>query len=154
MTVTAHAMIGAVIGQAADAPGPAFLISFALHFLLDIIPHGDHGISDNFRIFKRKRRRAVAYVLVDGMVALFLVLILVNFKDIESVRSYSWGIAGAVLPDFLVGIYEVTKWRHLRRFTRLHFLFHDFLLKRWGDVRLRYALVIQLLLIIYLQSKL
>ncbi|MEK7619643.1 MAG: hypothetical protein AAB413_00170 [Patescibacteria group bacterium] len=154
MTLTTHATLGAVIGHATGSPLLAFIFGFISHFLIDMIPHGDTGIADNYKIHKRRRKQALAYVMVDAVFAIFFVLLLANTRDIESMRAYSWGIAGGVLPDLLVGIYEVTKTRLLRWFNTLHFLFHDYFVKRKGDVPLYYAIMAQIVLIAYLQTKL
>jgi hypothetical protein len=154
MTLTTHATIGAVIGHAVGNPVLAFIFGFISHFIVDMIPHGDTGLSDNFRVHKRKRKRAVAYVVVDAIVALFFVLILANTRDLESIRTFSWGIVGGVLPDLIVGLFEVTKTPALRWFIKLHFYFHDFFVRKKGDVPLYYAIMAQVVLIAYLQTKL
>lgn len=154
MTLTTHAVLGAVIGQASGSPISAFIGGFISHLLIDMIPHGDAGLSDNFRIHKRKQTQAVAYVMVDAIVAILFVLFLANTKDIESVRTFTWGIIGGVLPDLMVGVYEITKTPLLKWFNWVHFFFHDFFVKRRGDVPLYYALLAQIILIAYLQTKL
>jgi|SRR3989338_5461209 len=154
MTITTHATIGAVIGQATGNPILAFIFGFISHFLIDTIPHGDSGLSDNYRIFHRKQKQAVAYTLVDAFVAIIFILILANAKDIDSVRTFTWGIIGSVIPDFLVGVYELSKTPLLKWFNTLHFAFHDFFIKRKGDVPLSYAILAQAVLIAYLQTKL
>ena len=154
MTLTTHATLGAVIGKAVGNPLLAFIFGFLSHFLIDMIPHGDTGLSDNFRVHKRKRKQAVAYVMIDGIIALFFVLILANTKDIMSIRNFTWGIVGGVLPDLLIGLYDVTKTPLLKWFNTLHFYFHDTYVKRRGDVPLYYAIIGQIVLIAYLQTKL
>lgn len=154
MTLTTHATLGAVIGHAVGNPVVAFVGGFISHFLIDMIPHGDTGISDNFRVHKRRQKQAVAYVLVDGVVALFFVLLLANTRDIDSMRTFTWGIVGGVLPDLIVGLYEITKTPLLRWFNTMHFFFHDYFVKRRGEVPLYYALLAQVVLIAYLQTKL
>lgn len=154
MTLTTHATLGAVIGHAVGNPVLAFVFGFISHFLIDMIPHGDTGISDNFRVHKRRQKQAVAYVVVDAIVALFFVLLLANTRDIDSMRTFTWGIIGGVLPDLVVGLYEVTKTPLLRWFNTLHFFFHDYFVKRRGEVPLYYALLAQIVLIAYLQTKL
>jgi len=154
MTLTTHATLGAVIGHAVGIPYLAFIFGFISHFLIDMIPHGDTGLSDNFRVHKRRRKHVVAFVMIDAIIALFFVLLLANTRDIESMRTFSWGIVGSVLPDFLVGIYDITKTPLLRWFNKLHFYFHDFFVKRKGDVPLYYALMAQIVIIAYLQTKL
>jgi hypothetical protein len=153
MTLTTHATIGAIIGQATGNPALAFMFGFISHFIADMIPHGDSVTSNNFRVLKCKRKRAVAYVTVDAAIAIFFVLMLSNTKDIESMRTFSWGIVGGVLPDFLVGLYDLTKYPLLRWVNRLHFYFHNFFVKRRGDVPLFYSLLAQILLVAYLQTK-
>lgn len=153
MTLTTHATIGAVIGQVSGNPILAFVFGFISHFIVDMIPHGDTGLSDNFRIFKRKRKQAVAYSVLDGIFALFFVLLLANMKDINNMQLYTWGIIGSVLPDLLVGFYEISKVRWLKKFNQIHFWFHDFFVKKRGDVPLKYALIAQVVIIVYLQSK-
>ena len=153
MTLTTHATLGAVIAGIVGNPALAFIFGFISHFAVDIIPHGDTGMSDNFRVHKCKRKRAVAYVLVDGVIAMFFVLLLDNTRDIDSMRTFTWGIVGGVLPDLLVGLYEITKTPLLRWFNTIHFFFHDLIVRKKGDVPLYYALMAQIVLIAYLQTK-
>lgn len=153
MTLTTHATLGAVIAGIVGNPLLALIFGFLSHFVVDIIPHGDTGMSDNFRIHKCKRKRAVAYVLVDGVIAIFFVLLLANTRDIDSMRTFTWGIIGGVLPDLLVGLYEITKTPRLRWFNTMHFYFHDMIVRKKGDVPLYYALIAQVVLIAYLQTK-
>ncbi len=154
MTLTTHATLGAVLAKAAGNPLMAFVFGFISHFLVDMIPHGDSGISDNFRVHKRRRKQAVAYVAVDAVIAVIFVLILANTRDISSMRTFTWGIIGGVLPDLIVGVYELTKAPFLKWFNTMHFFFHDYFLKRKGEVPLYYALMAQVVLIAYLQTKL
>lgn len=154
MTLTTHAVLGAVIGHAVGNPVSAFVGGFVSHFLIDMIPHGDTGLSDNFRIHKRHQSLAVAYVAVDAIVALFFVLLLANTRDIDNLQTYTWGIIGGVLPDLMIGVYEITKTPLLKWFNTVHFFFHDYFVKRRGEVPLYYALMAQIVLIAYLQTKL
>ena len=154
MTLTTHATLGAVLAKATGNPLMAFVFGFISHFLVDMIPHGDTGMSDNFRVHKRRRKQAVAYVAVDAIIAIFFVLMLANTRDIMSVRNFTWGIIGGVLPDLLVGLYDLTKSPLLKWFFKMHFYFHDFFVKRKGEVPLYYALMAQVVLIAYLQTKL
>ncbi len=154
MTITTHAAMGAFIGKLTGNPVLAFFIGMASHFLVDMIPHGDSGLADNFRVHKVKRKQAVTYTLIDAIIAIFFILILANTKDINSMRTFTWGIVGAVLPDLIVGIYDVTKSPLLKWFYKMHFYFHDYFLKRKGDVPLKYALIAQLVFIAFLQTKL
>ena len=154
MTLTTHATLGAVIGRAVGNPLWAFIFGFISHFIIDMIPHGDTGLADNYKVKKVRRKRALAYVMVDAVVAILFILVLANTRDIDSMRTFSWGIAGSVLPDLIIGVYEITKTKYLVWFNKLHFYFHDFFVKRKGDVPLYYAILAQIVLIAYLQTKL
>lgn len=146
--------MGAVIGEAVGNPLLGFIIAIAVHFLVDIIPHGDNFISNNFRVLKRRRKLAVAYVSLDAIAAILFVLFIVNVRDVALIRPISMGIVGSILPDLLVGLYDITKSKYLRWIYKLHFVFHDILINRYGDVPLRYSLAAQMILVLILQARL
>jgi len=154
MTLTAHAAMGAVIGEAIGNPLLGFVVAIIIHFLVDIIPHGDTFISNNYRVLKRRRKQALAYVTVDAICAILFILFIVNVRDVALIRSISLGIFGSVLPDLLVGLFDITKTKYLRWIFKLHFYFHDLIIKKRGDVPLKYALAAQAVLVLLLQARL
>lgn len=154
MTLTTHAAMGAVIGHASGNPLLGFVLSFIVHLLVDMIPHGDTGMSDNFRVHQVKQKQAIAYVAFDAIFAILFILFIINTKEISNLQALSWGIAGGILPDLMVGVYEIKKTKLLAWFHDVHFFFHDFFVKKKGDVPLFYSLLAQLILVVYLQSKL
>ena len=126
MFITTHAAIGALIGQyIPNHPGLAFSLSVASHFLSDLIPHGDTHLYKNY-IAKTKVYRSIAYVVIDSFVMLLFVLFLFNSDLIISRQAVTYGIIGGVLPDFIVGLYEVFKFGWLKWFHQLHFKFHNY----------------------------
>lgn len=152
MFVTTHALIGALIAeQMPTHPIAAFALSIASHFLMDIIPHGDSRLYKGY-ISGAKARRAVAYVLVDALVALFFVLFLFNTKFIDHRVAITAGIVGGVLPDFLVGMYEVLRIPGLRWFHRVHFFFHNMISSKRGDLALSTGIAMQLILLVGILS--
>ena len=154
MTLTTHATLGAVIGKLSGNPILGFVLAFITHLLIDMIPHGDTGISDNFRIHKKNKKMAIAYVAIDAVVAICFVLLIMNTRGLSGNEAVTWGIVGGVMPDMLVAVYEVTKSPLLRWFYKVHFFFHDFFVKRRGEVPLYYAILAQIVFIAYLQTKL
>ena len=146
--------MGAVIGEAIGNPLLGFIIAIAAHFLIDIIPHGDTFLSDNYRVLKRRRKQAFAYVMIDAVCAILFVLFIVNIRDVALIRPISMGIVGSVLPDLLVGLYDVTKSKYLRWIFNLHFVFHNLIIKKRGDIPLRYSLAAQVVLVLLLQARL
>src|SRR3989344_41145 len=149
MMITTHTAIGAVIGQAVGHPVLGFILGFISHFIVDMIPHGDSGMADNFFVLKQRRKQAIAFAAIDAIVAIGLVLLLANTKDIFSIRNFTWGIIGGVLPDLLVAISIVYKNTLLKKFVAVHFYFHDYFVKKRGDVPLYYAILAQIVLIAY-----
>lgn len=145
MFITTHALIGALVANAfPHHPVLSFGLGMASHFLTDIIPHGDSKLyKDYISGSKKKGRNALAYVFLDGIAAIYTVLFLLNVGSAPDRLTLSLGIAGGVLPDLLVGIYEVTRIPGLKWFHRLHFFFHNLITSRKGDVALRSGLVIQ-----------
>lgn len=154
MTLATHATLGAVIGHGTGDPLLAFVLAFISHFLIDMIPHGDTGLADSYKIHKKRRKTALAYVSIDAVVTILFVLLIVNTRNLASLETFTWGIIGGVLPDLLIGVYEITKTPLLKWFNSVHFFFHDFFVKKRGDIPLRYALLGQIVLIAYLQTKL
>ena len=123
MTLTTHATVGTLIGYSIGDPVAGFVLGFISHLLLDMVPHGDHDMNINFRVNKTRMKRIFAYGMVDTIAAIFLILILINWKDLVSINAISWAIAGAILPDLLIGLHDLTKWKWLEPFNKLHFYF-------------------------------
>lgn len=155
MFITTHALIGALVAeQMPTHPYLAFFMGMVTHFLADIIPHGDSNLYKGYISgSKSKMRKAVAYVMLDGIVALFFVLFLFNTKFVEHRYAISLGIVGGVLPDLLVGLYEATQIQGLRWFHRVHFFFHNLISSRKGDIALHYGIAMQLVLLFVVWSQ-
>ncbi|MCK9360862.1 hypothetical protein M0Q28_01385 [Patescibacteria group bacterium] len=125
MFLTTHAAIGALIAQ--QIPGQhlvAFTLGVASHFLSDIIPHGDTKQYKDY-VSGRGVKKALAYVIIDAAVAIYFILFLFNADLATNRLTVSLGIAGGILPDLLVAVYEVWRVRGLGWFHRLHFFFHN-----------------------------
>lgn len=150
MTLTTHAVIGAVIGAATGNPLLAFTAGFISHFLVDIIPHGDRELYNNHKS-KTKHRRAYAYVTVDAIVAIIVVALMIASSHHTLSMPIALGIIGSVLPDLLIGLYEGFHIKSLTWFHRFHFFFHNMASDKYGDVPLRYALVGQLMFVVLVQ---
>ncbi|MBU4315530.1 hypothetical protein KJ673_03970 [Patescibacteria group bacterium] len=147
MTLSTHTAVGAVIGISVGNPLLGFIIGFVSHFLLDMIPHGDSKISDNLRVHKKKKG-AFTYGTIDGIIAIYLIMILIHISRSTSELAFTSAIAGSILPDLLVGLHDLTKSKFLKPINDLHFYFHDFFINRYHDIKLPTALVGQLILIL------
>jgi hypothetical protein len=153
MFITTHALIGALIAeQMPNHPVLAFVLAIAAHFLADAIPHGDSKLYRGYASHERVRR-AVAYVMIDCLVAMFFVLGLFNSKFIDHRFAISCGVVGGVLPDFLVGLFEIFRLRQLRWIHRVHFYFHNLVVSKRGDVALKTGIAIQFSLLALVLSR-
>ncbi len=141
MTLTTHAAIGAAIGSAVGNPLLGFALGTASHFLVDMIPHGDNQLADLFRIHKKKRKLAIAYVTVDAVVAMYMVMVIFLVRTDGTNTAFAAAVAGSILPDLLVGLSDIFRTKALRAFCKFHFYFHDFFSRKHGDVPLKYALL-------------
>ena len=149
MTLTTHTAIGAVIGASVGNPVLGFVLGLSSHFLVDMIPHGDMFLSENFRVLKQKRGQAFAYACLDVTLGVVLLIILGQFlpDSVTQSSAYIASIVGSVLPDALVGVNDVYKTRLSQAYNRFHFFFHDYFAKH-GDVRLRNSLLIQIIFVL------
>jgi hypothetical protein len=144
MTLTTHVAIGAGIGAVVGEPALGFVLGAVSHFLVDMIPHGDTGLAD--RYYNNNEKLApVAYATADGALAIILLMVFMAIKpDNIANTPFAAAVIGSVLPDLMVGLADVLKKnRALKAYRKFHFFFHDYFSRRYGDVKLRYAIVAQ-----------
>lgn len=129
MFITVHAATGALIGQHINNPLAAFAVGFASHFLVDAIPHGDEHL-----VFAPRNSAEVKYQLkhikLDSAAGIAFTGLSFGFKVYANPLSAAFGIFGAVLPDVLIGLYELSelkKWQRklFCRFKRFHHWCHN-----------------------------
>lgn len=141
MTITTHAVIGAVIGGATGDPNLAFGLGFLSHFLVDIIPHGDREMYEGYKS-KTAQKRAFAFVTIDGILAVIVVALMLAFSpDQRLTLPIAMGVIGSVLPDFVTGIYEAWDVQSLKWFFKIHTFFHNLVSDKTGDVSLKNGLL-------------
>lgn len=151
MTLTTHAVIGALIGGVTGNPALALGLGFGSHFLVDIIPHGDREIYEGHKT-KTAQKRAIAFVITDAAAAIIVVALMITSSTSHGLSlPVALGIVGSVLPDFINGIYEAWEVHALEWFNKLHFFFHNMISDRLGDVPLRYGLLGQFVFIVLVQ---
>jgi len=148
MLLTVHAATGVLIGQKVSIWWLAFIIGFISHFIMDMIPHGDQGIAERYRA-KTHTKQAIQFVLIDLVVCMvFSIFWLLKFSDnIYNFSAIYMGLAGALLPDLLVGIHEVYP-KLFKRFHKFHFRIHDLFPTK--KINLPLGLMIQIALLIFL----
>ena len=153
MFITVHAAIATLAGAEIENPFLAFLAGMGLHFIFDIIPHGDKELGKRFfglQLSKYKEEDKIkAMALYGSLDACALVIyLLVLFKTFDFARfdSVSWAIIGGIIPDILVGIYQVTKIKYIKWFYKFHNWNHHLLLNRIkNDIPIKYGILVQII---------
>ncbi len=132
MFISTHVAAGALIGHVfQDQYAAIFALSFASHFLLDVIPHGDRNHVEDYWLGERKNLKAAyRHVFSDAAVAIILTSTLLGFV-VSDRASVAWGIIGSVAPDAIVGLSEVWANTFLKKFTKFHFKIHNAFIHRW-----------------------
>lgn len=145
MLVVTHAVTGAVIGQLVKNSPLSFILGVVVHFLMDMIPHGDSAEYKKFKESNKIPKGQIYQLIFDNVIMFGLVIYLLVFKVDGYWWPTFWGIIGSILPDLAVGIHESRPNRFSKPLHRLHFMFHDIIVNRWKDVRLRYSIILQLI---------
>lgn len=156
MTMSTHVAVGAAIGLAVNQPITGFALGFISHFLLDIIPHGDTKLSETHLSKDKSSLGAYTYVALDNVIAIYLLLTAINLVNKEYIWALSMGVAGSILPDVLVGIYEASKKKIAKGFYRMHLKIHNLISGKVGDIPLvvgvGYQVVAITLLLSYIKT--
>ncbi|HCC23284.1 TPA: hypothetical protein DF272_03845 [Candidatus Falkowbacteria bacterium] len=145
--MTLHGAVGAYVGERMDSLTLAFIFSFIIHFLFDIIPHGDH---ENVIMFKTEKKinRVIGLIAIDAVMG--LIFLALYFSQIKTTGPHLYpiiaGIIGGVLPDLLVGLYHMNK-KYLFRFNFVHMRLHELIKFR---VPLKFALLVQIIFILFI----
>lgn len=152
MLVITHAVTGAVIGQVVRISPLAFIASVVVHFLMDMIPHGDSRDYEKYRQTGKVPKASLYQLIFDFVVVTGFIIYVLVLRTEANWWPIFWGILGGVLPDLMVGVHECKPSRLTRQTHWLHLVCHDVITNRWKDVKFRYAIVIQLLIIIVLMN--
>lgn len=172
MFLTTHAAAGILISQYVKDPYAVFGLSFASHFVLDFIPHGDESLyhDHEWKILK-KFKRPVLINLADAIGLVSIIFWAINHPGDVTGRLMMIGIIGSILPDFLSylfpvihermswlflvrWLYAITKPTGLRYLVRgqnwIHNVLHHEIFRR--DIPLWSGVVIQVILVIGMLS--
>lgn len=111
MFLTTHAAAGLVISQYVHNPYAVFGLSFASHFVLDFIPHGDENIYGTYELpgSHHRFRRAVVINFLDlaALGGLTMWAIAHQSANQANDRLMLIGILGGILPDFLSNLFPI-----------------------------------------------
>jgi hypothetical protein len=152
MFLAVHAAVGALAGNAVGSPTAAFALGFISHFFVDMVPHGDEHMYENYKNGS-KVKLGLMYVGADAIATVILIALFFLNQQFFSPLAVAMGILGSLLPDLMVGLVEVLKpkkrtWiaRKMAWFHGFHMANHHFVIKhaRGGkDIPMRYGLALQ-----------
>lgn len=147
MTLAVHAAVGMLVGRLTGNPILAMGSGIASHFLLDMIPHGDEYLLHNYHK-KHRVNESVAYVVADVLLTAGVLGFLFTHGMFSKSFSGLMGAVGGLIPDFLVGIYELfpRKMKLLAKYVSFHHHNHHILIKKFfreRDVHHTWALLTQ-----------
>lgn len=133
MTLTSHAVVGAMLAARISDPVVLGVSGVALHYLGDVLPHWDFGT----HIRKKSSLRLWIESFLDVVVGWGLAFLLYFF--LFGGTSFFWlafGVLASQLPDWINAPYLFLKW-HFAPFTWWHRLgsyLNTELDKPWGIV--------------------
>lgn len=121
MYLTVHATAGLALARLSPYPPLTFILGLASHVLLDIVPHGDEHLTPSHFTPARRLKRMLGAAAIDafvlaGYLSIYVWLALPGAAGANAAA----GVAGALLPDAVEGLYLVAKVRWLEPYHRLH----------------------------------
>ena len=130
MFLAVHAAVGAIAGNSVESPTAAFALGFISHFFIDMIPHGDADMYEGYKSGEKKKL-ALIYLWGDVLATIALIVLFFIRQDFFSPLNVALGIVGGLLPDIIVGLFEILKprrhrwaYRKLESFHALHMRNH------------------------------
>lgn len=127
MFLTVHSATGALLGEAVGNPILGYVLGLCSHFLLDRIPHFDPSGSEEFNAtpirLGRAGKKYLLIVCIDSALWVSFLLFLLS-KNFAHPIGIAFGVLGSVTPDYIMGIYKLTKNKYLGYFESFHFWMH------------------------------
>jgi hypothetical protein len=117
MILTTHILSGAVIGANVQNPYAVAGLAVALHFALDILPHGDY-LNKKSKLHEFWK---VAIDLVVGLGTVYAIFFLRDGASTADLQNIAIGIFFSLLPDGTTFLY----WKMGIRFLKPIKMFHE-----------------------------
>ncbi len=108
MTLTTHAAIGISVAQVTHNPLIGFALAFGVHYITDIIPHGDEFIYWR-HVHNTKDLFAVMTGVADTVILLLLAYAVLLFQEPVYPMVIVAAIIGGILPDVLMTLHTKSR---------------------------------------------
>lgn len=137
MTLATHIIIAAAATKPIASAHPLLIFAVAIitHYLSDAIPHWDYSLSSidsEIRHEKRKWKlddstflRDIRNIAFDGLMGTLLVALITSPSSTNEFLWLFLAASGAVLPDFLQGVYYTRRADFLRIIHHFHGFMHS-----------------------------
>lgn len=122
MILTTHILSGAALGASVKNPYAVAGLAVVLHFLLDLLPHGDY-------LNKNSRLKDFWKVGVDLAIGFSIVSVMLLYRGLASTRDFQnivIGIFFSLLPDSTTFLYVWIKMKFLRPIKDFHENLHKY----------------------------
>jgi hypothetical protein len=144
MFLTVHGAVGLAASQYFANPLLAFLVGFILHYVFDIIPHGDTRVSKKYW----NPIHITLAGLIDISILFSLILLYIWHKGQLLPSNQIMAILGSILPDLIQFLYFFCpKNKLMTKINNFHEFFHGIISKKF-EFNLYWGLIFQLLILI------
>ncbi len=127
MTLTTHALTGALIGKYISNPYLVIIFSLFAHFTMDHLRHGEY-----VEVFSKNTslKNSGWKVLLDFSIGLTIIAILIRFNlnNLTSSEIFNilLGAFFSILPDFITSLYWKFRWNFLKKYYTFHSWVHHY----------------------------
>jgi len=122
MILTTHILVGAVLGREINNPYEIAGLAVAVHFALDLLPHGDYlnKKSSLWEFWK------VALDLAIGLGAVYAIFFVRNAASTANLENIAIGIFFSLLPDGTTFMYWKMGMKFLKPIKKFHEKLHRY----------------------------
>jgi len=143
MFLTVHSAIGIAIGQNISNPLFAFISGFILHYIFDIIPHGDTNVSPKYKNPIHIATAGIIDLIILAIYFIFLLFSQVHLLTISIIAA----VIGSIIPDILQAFYYAISRKLFYRWQKFHTLIHDAISQKY-ELNFFLGLIFQIIILI------
>lgn len=149
MFMSAHTSVGLWLTTKISNPLVAFLLGFAMHFFLDMIPHGDSDFDNHKSDNKAQRIFELKIGIIDFVFSAILIYSFLTSNIDYNIYILGSALLGSWLPDWIWIIVDFLHIKFMDWYIRLHAWVHNVI---GYDFTPFYGVALQLLVTIFFIS--